>query len=207
MVMNENIDNDKIIDFYNKDIYNRFDTEYGRVGWNNKKSQYNRFNTLFKIGIKDGDSILDFGCGLGEMYNYLRTFKKFKHSQYIGVDINKEFIINSIKKYNKRIFYLINNYKDIKNNFDWCIMSGVFTVHISNIELYNTIEYLFNLSNKGVCFNLLTGSYEEELTDESSDISIRGYDLVKTYRYFKSKINKVKYIKNSKNEFTLFLLK
>ena len=42
------------------------------VGWmDGKSNQLKRFQTLLDIGVKNGDSVLDFGCGIGHMVEYI----------------------------------------------------------------------------------------------------------------------------------------
>ena len=61
------------------------------VGWmDGKKNQLKRFDTLLDIGVKNGDTILDFGCGVGHMVEHInKTGLKVK---YTGIDVNKDAI-------------------------------------------------------------------------------------------------------------------
>ena len=38
-----------------------------------------RFQVLQEIGIKSGDRILDVGCGLGDFYSYLKSYRLVTH--------------------------------------------------------------------------------------------------------------------------------
>ena len=40
-----------------------------------KEHQSLRFNIQKNLGIENGDSVLDIGCGLGDFYNYLQNIK------------------------------------------------------------------------------------------------------------------------------------
>lgn len=115
----------KVIDYYKE--LNKYDNDYDKVGWHSgEEGQKNRFKILLDIGVKDGDTILDFGCGLGDLYGYLRdTDYRIK---YMGVDVCDFLIEQAKKKYPKGKFVTINNLDDITNsNIDWFIISGVFT--------------------------------------------------------------------------------
>ena len=60
------------------------------VDWNSKESQYLRFEQLSKIIFDSDYSILDFGCGYGELAHYLKNNKPFK--QYAGMDLSERMI-------------------------------------------------------------------------------------------------------------------
>ena len=68
------------------------DTPYQKspvaVGWlDGKQNQAKRFETLLNIGVQEGDSILDLGCGLGHMVEHLE--KIGLNVRYTGIDTNK----------------------------------------------------------------------------------------------------------------------
>jgi cyclopropane fatty-acyl-phospholipid synthase-like methyltransferase len=186
----EDFSKQKIISYYDKPIYSGSSLDNIRVGWSSEEGQYERFDILTKH-VKDGEKILDYGSGLGNMVDYFRK-KKFGGIDYLGVDINYDFIIESKERYGDGYFLLIDKYTDVKGSFDWALSSGAFTVHISTNELYNTIDYFYKIVNKGISFNLLS-SYrnKEEKTDDTDNVSVRGYDMIKTYNYFKNKYNDI----------------
>lgn len=222
---------DDIINHYNKPRYTHWRgsaSKHKSLGWNSRNEQYERFKDLLKIGVKEGDNILDFGCGYGDLYDLVN--QKYKNVKYTGVDINSNFIEDAIKNYGE-LFYKINKKEDIKKGFDWILASGVFTVHTSDNMLYDTIDYFYNICNKGISFNLLWGSTMPEKETEvnllnifkvynilsgaempkdpdSTEIPIRGYDPNKIEKYFKSKYKHV-VVKSFKKyyEFTVYIYK
>ena len=46
------------------------------VNWNSKSSQYLRFKKICEVGNLQNKKILDVGCGLGHLVNYLNINKK-----------------------------------------------------------------------------------------------------------------------------------
>jgi cyclopropane fatty-acyl-phospholipid synthase-like methyltransferase len=68
---------------------------HGKVGWNSKDNQIIRFQRLLDVGVMNGETILDFGCGYGDLYDY--TQKKDLKIKYIGVDINKSYIYDAVE--------------------------------------------------------------------------------------------------------------
>ena len=74
------------------------------LGWKNRKSQRIRFSNL--IELIEGHSlnwkscsILDFGCGMGDLLNELRRVGFY--GKYTGVDLSENFIDIALKKYEK----------------------------------------------------------------------------------------------------------
>ena len=58
------------------------------VGWlDGRENQTKRFQTLLDIGVQEGDSIVDLGCGLGHLSEHLD--KIGLNVNYTGIDTNK----------------------------------------------------------------------------------------------------------------------
>lgn len=178
-----------IVDFYNTDYYTSKRNKYGKLGWRSKDGQLERFDALLNIGVKGNDSILDYGCGYGDLLEYLWSVNKYKNVDYYGVDINSEFINKSKEEYGDEFFGLIKSYKNVNDSFDWFLASGVFTVFTSNEDLYNTIDHFYKKVNKGLSFNLMYGYCEKD--DYCKKEEYRGYDPKIIEKYFKTKYNKV----------------
>ena len=77
------------------------------VDWNSKASQYLRFEQLSKVINEDQFSVLDYGCGYGELVNYLSQVENFEMT-YFGYDISKEMLrqASSIFKYRQNVSFL-----------------------------------------------------------------------------------------------------
>ncbi len=210
-------DINKIIRHYKKPKYSKSDSSSEIVGWVSVFGQHQRFKLLTKY-VKNRDKILDYGCGLGELYNFF-IINKYNEIDYTGVDINQNFIkkcketwyIESLENPNIN-FYTISKNEDIKEKFDWVIASGVFTVYTSNNQFYDTIDYLYNISNIGISFNLFEYSYDYPLekNNDSNDVPIRGYDINKLYKYFLRKYSNSEIeepILFNDNEYTFYIKK
>ena len=145
-------------DTYNRTIKHNGFTPCG-VCWNNKKSQYIRFDVLTsllkKFSFNTRLKIADVGCGYAELLNYL--IQKNIIFEYEGYDINKQMINYCKKKFFNFNFYLNNspiNYCDV------CVMSGTYNYAVTdNIEswesyvIHNLSECL-KKSRLGIAFNL-----------------------------------------------------
>jgi SAM-dependent methyltransferase len=159
---------DIIKDHYNKCFLKHGDN-YKGADWPNKEDLIKRYmvmSSVVKSKKKDDnpDVILDFGCGTGMFYEFLS--KENLNLKYIGLDINKDLIFFAKEKYKNIDFYNMDILKDKNNfnlNYDYAICNGVFTEKLSltNDEMFvflkETITILFNRSNKGIAFNVMSG--------------------------------------------------
>ncbi len=144
------------------------DTPYQKspvaVGWlDGKQNQEKRFQTLLDIGVQEGDSILDLGCGLGHMVEHLE--KIGLNVRYTGIDTNKNSIQQAYQF--REATYIHGSIFDIHDKYDWGLASGVFNIEFPKLEMLETINELLSKSNKGVAFNLLSSSANNSLKYEN----------------------------------------
>jgi len=87
-----------------------------------------RYNVLNEYISKDTNSLLDYGCGLGYLYQFIKD-NSYK-LKYEGVDIVDDFILACKDKYPeiKDSFKLINPKSKINQNYDITFASGVFNL-------------------------------------------------------------------------------
>jgi cyclopropane fatty-acyl-phospholipid synthase-like methyltransferase len=142
----------KYLSFYNDEL-----TNPSMVGWLNKFDQDIRFNILLNIGVKNNDSVLDYGCGLGHLVDY--TVSNNLIIKYKGIDINP----NYIKLCNRRLpdyQFELGDIDKETDSYDWVLASGVFTVKINYEDMFDKINKAYTISNKGVAFNALLPNEE-----------------------------------------------
>ena len=144
------------------------DTPYQKspvaVGWlDGKQNQAKRFETLLNIGVQEGDSILDLGCGLGHMVEHLE--KIGLNVRYTGIDTSKKSIQQAYQF--REATYIHGTIFDIQDRYDWGLASGVFNVEFPKSEMLETINELLSKTNKGVAFNLLSNTSNNSLTYEN----------------------------------------
>ena len=111
-----------------------------------------RFRAIKEQVNKNGLKILDYGCGLGFLYDYL---SKTKFSfEYTGIDIVPQFIDSCKSKYPKACFDVIDPTRPICGEYDIVFASGVFNLITHESEITSKeyalerIEYLFSITNK-----------------------------------------------------------
>ena len=144
------------------------DTPYQKspvaVGWlDGKQNQAKRFQTLLDIGVQEGDSILDLGCGLGHLVEHLE--KVGLNVRYTGIDTNKWSIQQAYQF--REATYIHGSIFDIQEKYDWGLASGVFNIEFPKLEMLETINELLSKANKGVAFNLLSSSANNSLKYEN----------------------------------------
>lgn len=130
------------------------------VNWANKASQELRFEKLLQIGDLNQSTILDIGCGIGDMYEYLQ--KGESKIQYQGIDITPKMIElckQRFPKLNDQFECLdILKLNDGTYQCDWVLASGIFYLLKENpletsLEL---IHKMYSFSKKGIAFNSLS---------------------------------------------------
>lgn len=185
--------------FYNE-RYARIGNNIESVGWGSKKNQFLRFEILTKNLNLNKKKILDFGCGFGDLYIFLK--KNFKDFTYSGYDINKSFILN-----NKKRFPKINFFTGIKliKRFDFIICSGVFSLRTKYTKFYfiKLINFLYKKSRKGLMINFLSKKTKVKLKKNYYYSTKEIISIVKKLKNCEINI----YKNYSLDEFTLHLLK
>ncbi len=163
---------DGVREYYSQKIISHGTTSQG-VDWNSKESQYLRFRQLCKVIDKQQDySILDYGCGYGELVNFL-TEEANTFTRYTGFDISDEMIAKAetlFGKTNRKISFT-NALSD--NVYDYVVASGIFNVKLNLADDSNWLEYILQTlktihqkSSKGFAFNALTKYSDKEYMKE-----------------------------------------
>lgn len=132
--------------------YKRYGRSVEALGWL-KGKQNLRFRNLSRHIDKQDFTVLDFGCGLGDLYVFLK--KRYKQFRYLGVDLVGEFISdnNVFFQSEDALFKKIECYTDIVEDFDYVILSGVFnflydqSMLVHQATVFEIIEHLYNKSS------------------------------------------------------------
>jgi SAM-dependent methyltransferase len=129
------------------------------IQWPDRGSQIKRFKILTGID-RDLQSVLDVGCGLGDLGVFLRE-NEFT-GDYVGADIVPEFIDFADKKFagdDKSTFRLLEpNVADLPTGCDHSIVSGLFNNYRSDSSAFmkRLLGEIFEVSNRGMAFNALS---------------------------------------------------
>lgn len=137
--------------------------EYKVLDWESKEAQEARFETFINYFNLEDSIILDVGCGLGNLAEYID--RKNIKLYYVGVDIMPEMIERARKKNFINImpqFMVMNIFSEqnIENDFDYIYSSGIFNLNLGNNKefLVKAIKSFIKIAKKGICFNLLDKS-------------------------------------------------
>jgi len=145
-------------------IYNKMlsdgKEDYERVGWGSINSQHKRFQVLTEIGDLNNSTVLDVGCGLGNLFDYVSNL--FPNVAYTGTDINQNMIEGAIKRL-PNVEFVCADIVSIPNRlenrmFDYVFLSGVLNLSADKHELTisEMMKIIFSFANKGVGINFLS---------------------------------------------------
>jgi trans-aconitate methyltransferase len=159
-------DSQRLHDFYETAFKEFGESDPRSVHWVDHHNQWVRFETLLKVQDIRNKSILDVGCGLGDLYDLLQ--KKDIPVTYTGIDIIPEFIEGARKKYPKARFELQDIFDmDDNEHFDVVLASGALSFKVKDNEHYyqTMIKKMFDLAKEAIAFNML--DKETHVDDET----------------------------------------
>lgn len=120
-----------VIDFFKKRLIHFKDSPEA-VGWT-PKGQIIRYEAILNFIDPQGRSLLDFGCGKGDFYGFLK--ERGISCQYTGIDINPYLIELARKKYGENLFYVQDIEREpLHNYFDYVVAIGVFNLQVQDVK-------------------------------------------------------------------------
>ena len=132
------------------------------VQYSSRETQERRFEKLVDVADLNGCSILDFGCGTGQLQDYL--LRHGVNVQYHGVDIVDEFLTLCQEKFPQGRFGQLQDFQG--QQFDYVLVAGVFNnLMEDNAAFYqSTLKTLFGMASKGLSFNMMSAyvDYQDE---------------------------------------------
>ncbi len=150
-------DKQKISHFYN-DKFATYGRDVRSVGWGKKEDQNLRFDVLTRNIDLRGKTILDVGCGLGDLVGFLDE-KYGPHYKYIGIDLSGDMIADARKRWEKHEFIVGDIFSvDFKSKIDVSVLSGALTYKIEDNETYarKCMEKMFEVSEEMAGLNFMT---------------------------------------------------
>ena len=137
------------------------------MGWKNLESQQKRFEALCRIGNLNGTSILDMGCGTGDLKIYLD--EHYSGHRYLGIDHVPEFIEHANKKWGNEsntYFFTADFITDGFPFVDYILASGALNYRCGNpVFPFSVIRKMYQHAKKGVAFNMLDDDYHRYPSD------------------------------------------
>ena len=181
----------------NNTLYKEFRENYGHtaegLGWNSLYDQEKRFEILLDIikftgtGLHNA-SILDVGCGFGDLYAYIA--KNVSSLNYTGIDINEQHLATAKKRHPKAAFIKGDILKEKLPRFDVVFSSGLFATKVKDNEKFikAMIARMVELSKKGVAFNFLQKTFLV--------CNLAEYEKKEIYTFCKKQFKNVKMLDN-----------
>jgi trans-aconitate methyltransferase len=171
------------------------------VGWGMPAGQVERFRVLSEIAPLEGASILDVGCGFGDLYGYLSEHRIA--ARYLGIDINPRSVMIARGKYPQGSFEAADFAEYDGPSADYVLCSGTLTFKIENYEevYLGFIKKMFSLAEKGCAFNMLKRGAHPDTEEYAA------YDPTAIYA-FCEKLTKRLTLRQDylANDFTMYLL-
>ena len=146
-----------IIKYHNDSIKKFGVNSHQALGWRKKNEQLLRFKILIEPNKLNDCSILDIGCGTGDLLAYL--ISKNIQCEYTGIDHIKDFITlagEKFKVHNNASFLLGDFWTADIGNYDFVLASGALNYRNADPNfIFKMIAHLFSLCNHTLAFNLL----------------------------------------------------
>lgn len=149
----------------NKTFYESAIRKYGikakGLHWNSKMSQELRFDVILDMlpSKLSNHSIVDIGCGFGDLYLYMLKNNK-KPKSYVGID-SLEKMCKIASKRTKQSIIQANALKDELPCADFYICSGAMNI-LTKFETHIFMRKVVEASNIGFVFNSLHGKQDSD---------------------------------------------
>ncbi|WP_027628585.1 class I SAM-dependent methyltransferase [Ruminiclostridium cellobioparum] len=132
--------------------------DYYILGWESEAAQELRFKQLVGNIDLNGKTILDVGCGTGNLLEYIS--RQFKDFNYTGIDVLPHMIQRAGEKKLNGRFVCMDLFKSNpygNKTFDVIFSSGIFNLNLGNNQefLMDAVDIFQSLAREAISFNLL----------------------------------------------------
>lgn len=154
-----------IVERYDKNLKKHGDSHLS-LEWSNLEDMAIRYRVMLDM-VKTPCSLLDFGCGLADLYAYIKQYNI--QVDYCGLDINQNFINICNNKYSEIKFLCCDIFDTPIPKFNYIICNGIFTVkdRLTFDEMWEysktLLERLFAFCNVGIAVNFTSKHVDWEL--------------------------------------------
>ena len=189
-------------DFLVDTVYSKYIEKYSKnqpecVGWlDGSKNVLIRNQKIYEAGIGDNDSVLDIGCGVAHLYEFLKMGGW--NGKYLGIDPNKK-AIDLIDEDINAMHGTIEDLPDFMK-YDWVIANGTFNLGLKKEHTFWIIENMISHANKGIIFNMFVAPYIDPFYEAYYPKQIK----FKLQKYDHSKIEIIENYFEDQAEFTVY---
>lgn len=129
------------------------------LGYRNLKSQTRRFEALTSAFDLNGSTVLDVGCGHGDLKGFLD--RRFHDFCYVGIDQMAEFVTQARTCYGQRpeCYFCIADFTAAEMpRAEYVFASGLLGYRCADSGFYfEMIQKLYAAAEKALAFNMLDG--------------------------------------------------
>ena len=142
-----------------EDNVRRFGYGYRSLGFGHRESQKKRFEAVLRHAALHGRTVLDAGCGFGDLLPFLRARRI--QPRYTGIDICPSMIARCHRRFpaSARSFFVADvlDYRP-EGRYDYVIASGLFGLNVPGARerIQPTLECLFRWCRVGLAINFLS---------------------------------------------------
>lgn len=143
-----------------RDLFRAYGNDHRAVQHADAGSQRKRFEMLTAMLPPGRVAVLDVGCGLGHLHDYLA--ERRDDFAYLGVDVVPEFVEEARRTHRgdpRASFELLDARRDpLPSGFDVGIVCGVFNNRMPDNRAFmeDVLLRLFGAVSKGIAFNALS---------------------------------------------------
>lgn len=171
------------------------------LGWQSQRSQRRRFAVLSEVGPLANTRVLDIGCGVGDLYHYLR--RRRIPVTYTGFDILPEMVAHARRRYPEAQFEVRDVLQGLgPQHFDYVLCSGAFNVNFGRnlMAVQEVLDELLRCCTRGVAINFLSTRARER------DAILFNYEPETLFTYCQTLTPHVRLLEGYlPNDFTLYL--
>lgn len=145
------------------DVQKYFERRLRRYGDSSKtldyspESQRRRFEVFADIGDLEGRDVLDVGCGLGHLYDYLQ--ERYRTVRYVGLDMSPRLLAKARERHKDVTFEVWDIVaRPPEREADYVLASGVLNVEQGDNEaaMRRLLRHGFGAAKKGLAVNMLS---------------------------------------------------
>ena len=148
---------------YYDNCCNNYQTSWEAASWASEDMQWATFGMTSSVGDLNDKTVLDLGCGQGDLYKYLKL--RNVNCNYLGIDVSEKMIEKANKRFPNGKFVLCDFMEErFDVNYDFIIAAGTFGIKMNNSDKYikEIIGKMYKLCNIACSFTLLSPHGEDE---------------------------------------------
>lgn len=153
-----------VADYYRR-LFDRHGPTLASLDWGSAEGQRRRFEVIAELGDFSGASVLDVGCGLGDLLGWFRV--RGVDVDYTGIDLVREMVESARDRHAGARFEQLDllavepdDAAGLLGRFDFVVASGVFQIAVedSQARMAAMLERMFALADRGVAANALSAA-------------------------------------------------